>query len=89
MKINTQFKLRQIAGETIIVQQGQTEANLTQVISLNKTACLLYEQLKDKEFTVEDAAKILIDTYEIDTERAAKDAQTWADSLKDCGVISE
>ena len=35
MRINTKFKLRDIAGETIIVNQGTPEADLTRIISLN------------------------------------------------------
>lgn len=42
MKINPNFKLREMAGETIIVNQGHTGADLTRIISLNKSARLLY-----------------------------------------------
>lgn len=41
MRINTKFKLRDIAGETIIVNQGTPEADLTRIISLNTSARLL------------------------------------------------
>lgn len=42
MRINTKFKLRDIAGETIIVNQGTPEADLTRIISLNTSARLLW-----------------------------------------------
>lgn len=51
MKINPNFKLREMAGETIIVNQGHTGADLTRIISLNKSARLLYERLADKDAT--------------------------------------
>jgi hypothetical protein len=87
MKINSNYKLRSIAGETIVVNQGTTGTDMTRIISLNASAKLLYEQLLGKEFTLEDAAKVLVDTYGIGSEQALADAEKWADALRKCGVI--
>ena len=87
MKINHNYKLREIAGETIVVNQGTTNVNMTRIISLNASARLLYQRLVEQEFTVEDAAKVLMDTYGIGNERALADAEKWVESLKQCGVI--
>ena len=87
MKINLNYKLRSIAGETIVVNQGTTGTDMTRIISLNVSAKLLYEQLLGKEFTLEDAAKVLVDTYGIGSEQALADAEKWADALRKCGVI--
>ena len=87
MKINSNFKLREIAGETIVVNQGTANVNMTRIISLNQSARLLYEALAEKEFCVEDAANVLVEMYEIAYDRALPDAQKWVDSLKQCGVI--
>ena len=87
MKINSNYKLREIAGETIIVNQGKEGVNITRIISLNKSAKLLYEQLAGKEFSLEEAAQVLIDAYCIDSELALNDAGKWVDALKECKVI--
>ena len=87
MKINSNYKLRFIAGETIVVNQGTTGMDMIRIISLNASAKLLYEQLLGKEFTLEDAAKVLVDTYNIDKEQALADADKWAEALRKCGVI--
>ena len=87
MKINLNYKLRSIAGETIVVNQGTTGTDMTRVISLNASAKLLYEQLLGKEFSMEDATQVLVDTYGIDSEQARKDAEKWAQALCKCGVI--
>ena len=89
MKINPKYKLRKVAGESIIVQQGKVGADLTKVISLNDSACLLFEKLSKKDFTVKDAADILLENYEIDEETASRDAAKWVDSLKKCNLITE
>ena len=87
MKIDPKFKLRTVAGENIIVNQGQVGADMTKIISLNSSACLLYKELEGKEFTEEDVAVILREAYEIEKDLAVKDASTWVKALKDCQVI--
>ncbi|MBO5811855.1 MAG: PqqD family protein [Bacteroidaceae bacterium] len=87
MKIKSDYKLREIAGETIIVNQGTASINMTKIISLNATARMLYETLAEKEFSLEDAAQVLVSTYGISNEQALKDADTWITDLKNCGVI--
>ena len=87
MKINANYKIREIAGETIVVNQGTANVNMTRIISLNESARLLYETLAEQDFSVEDVAKVLVDTYEISDERALQDAKKWVESLIQCGVI--
>lgn len=87
MKINSNYKIREVAGETIVVNQGKAEENMTRIISLNASARLLYESLANKDFTLEDAAQILSDTYGIPAEVAKKDAQVWVEALQKCGII--
>lgn len=87
MKINSNYKLREIAGETIVVNQGVTGTDLTRIISLNASAKMLYEKLLGREFEVEEAAEFLVQTYGIGREQALKDAAVWAESLKKCKVI--
>lgn len=38
MKINKNYKLRQVAGETIVVNQGKGGTDMTRIISLNDSA---------------------------------------------------
>ena len=47
MKINPNYKLREIADETIVVNQGATHVDMTRIISLNATARMLYEAWMD------------------------------------------
>ena len=48
---------------------------------------MLYEAWMDKEFTTEDVAKTLVDTYGIGYEQALQDAAKWVESLIQCGII--
>lgn len=87
MKIKSNYKLRSVAGETIVVNQGVTGTDMTRIISLNASAKWLYEQLLGKDFELEDAAKVLEETYGIGWEQAMIDAGKWAEALRNCGVI--
>ena len=87
MRINSNYKIREIAGETIVVNQGTANVNMTRIISLNTSARLLYETLSEREFTTEDAAKVLVDTYGINQDQALQDAKVWVKSLQECGII--
>ena len=89
MKINPKHTLRTIAGETIIVNQGSTHTDMTRIISLNASARMLWEALNGREFAIEDAAALLVQTYGIAEEQALTDATRWAESLKGCGGILE
>lgn len=87
MKIKSNYKFRSVAGETIVVNQGVTGTDMTRIISLNASAKWLYEQLLGKDFELEDAAKVLEETYGIGREQAMTDAGKWAEALRNCGVI--
>lgn len=87
MKINANYKLRSVAGETIVVNQGVAGTDMTRIISLNASAKLLYEKLQGKEFTLEDAANVLVEAYGIGREQALNDAAVWTESLQKCKII--
>lgn len=89
MKINPNYKLREIAGETIIVNQGVNKVNMTRLISLNKSATLLYRSLAEKSFTLDDVARVLMNTYGIDENQALTDAEKWIHPLKESGIIED
>ncbi len=87
MKIKSTYKIREVLGEHIVVSQGTLNVDMTKVISLNETAVLLWNELADKDFTCEDAAEILVATYDIDKERAMADASKWIEKMKECNII--
>ena len=89
MKINSSYKVRQVAGENLVVGQGRLNADMTKVISLNETAVLLWKDLADKDFICEDAADVLVKNFVIDKEVAMKDATKWIEKMRECGIIED
>lgn len=89
MKILPTCKVREMAGEHVVILPGRAGADLTRVLSLNDSSLWLWEQLAEREFTPEEAARLLTDHYEVDYATALRDAQAWAERLADCGVLEQ
>jgi len=87
MKIKANLKLRNIAGENVVILQNREVSDMTKLLSLNATSKYLWEQLKGKEFEIKDVKKAILDQWDIEEKLANKDAQKWVDLLKENGVI--
>lgn len=82
MRLDNNCKLRLVAGEYIILLPSQEGDSLTRVISFNESARYLWEALKDREFTEDDAVKALTEEYDVDASTASADVDKWLETLK-------
>ncbi len=89
MKIKKGFVLREMLGENIVTAEGLEHINFNKLISLNSTAAFLWENLVEKEFTVEDMAALLIEEYGIDEELALKDSKNLCKAWLDAGIVEK
>lgn len=89
MKIKQGYKIREIAGEHVIVQIGKLNVNLTKVISLNDTSVWLWEQLGNSEFSAEQVADLLTEHYAVERDTALSDAGKWIEQLSNAGLLEE
>ena len=89
MKIKEGLKIRDIAGEKVLIMQGQIGADMTKLVSFNSTAEWLWNSLKEKYFTEEDVVGLLVEQYQIDKETAARDACVWIEQLMSCKALEE
>lgn len=87
MKFRKEYKVREIAGENVIIKQGRFGADMTRVIALNQSSLLLWNELQGRDFEIEDVVKILTDNYEIDATVALTDATAWVEKLKECELV--
>ncbi len=87
MQINTQYKLRQVAGENIIMLQGANPGDMTRVISLNDTALYLWNSLQGKDFVPEDLTALLLDRYQVEESTARRDAEDFIQTLQQNKLI--
>lgn len=87
MKISGKYKLRQMAGENVVIKHGEYGGDMTKIISLNSTSLFLWNRFYGKEFSTFDIADALKHEYGISETTAVNDAQNWCRSLKECGLI--
>lgn len=87
MKIRKDCKVREMAGEHIIVLPGSYGVDMTRVISLNGSSMLLWESLTGRDFEVADVVDLLLEHYEVDPSTAERDAAAWVEQLQKSGLI--
>ena len=86
MKIKEQYKVREMAGEHVIIMQGKHGSDLTKITSLNQRALYLWNELQGKEFDTEVVADMLVERYGIDKGVATTDAERWIERLRECNI---
>lgn len=82
MRIDPRRKVRDVAGEHIVIMQADGTADMTRVVALNESALMLYNRLKDKEFELDDVVRALLDEYEVDEATARHDAAEWIETMR-------
>lgn len=87
MKIKSDCKVREIAGESVVIMQGKQAADLTKIITLNESALQLWNALVGSDFTLEDATRVLVEEYAIDEALAERDAAMWLSRMQECGLV--
>lgn len=87
MKLLPNLSLREIAGEKILVINGEAGVDLTKVMMFNKTAEFLWDSLQGKDFQNECVEELLVVKYGITKEQAKEDAAVWVKSLIDAGLV--
>lgn len=87
MRINEKMKIRDVAGEHIVITQSEGTSDMTKVMALNESALLLFERMKGRDFELDDIVKVLTDEYEVDETEARKDAEAWLAEMKKHGLV--
>ena len=87
MRINDKMKLRNVAGENIILMQNADGTDMTRVVALNESALLLYNRLMGREFELGDVVHALVDEYEVSEADARKDAEAWVAEMKKNALV--
>lgn len=87
MKIKSEFILHQIGKEYILLHDGTTNVDFSNIINLNHTAVYLWQRFHNEEFEIEDMITALAARYDVTPDQARQDTETFIRSLKDCGIL--
>jgi len=89
MRIRQGYKVREMAGENVVVARSRGTVDLTKIITLNESALLLWNALSGREFEAGDAARILLDSYPVEAETAERDARAWINRMIECDLVED
>lgn len=87
MRIKQGYKVREIAGENVVVMPRVNGVDFTRIISLNDSALVLWQALEGSDFTVEDVTKVLTSNFEVDVTTAQRDAAQWVERMQECELV--
>ncbi|MEG2365902.1 MAG: PqqD family protein [Alistipes sp.] len=87
MKIRDEFKVREMAGEQVVIMQGRFGADMTKVVALNESSLFLWNELQGREFDAAEVVRLLTEHYDIDAMTAARDAAAWIAKLEACKLV--
>lgn len=86
MKRNTDFMLRDIAGEVILVPTGAATQQFNGMITLNEVAAFIWKNLDESESSEILVDKIM-DEFEVDRETATRDVIGFVSVLYERGLV--
>ena len=81
MKLKDNLTIRKIGDEYMMVSESGSSLDYTRVISLNKSAAYLVQEVQHKEFTREEWVDLLMEKYDVDKARAEADVEKLIDKL--------
>lgn len=87
MKIKDGFTLRTLCGEHIVIGEGLAQVNFNKMLSLNDSAAYLWEEIKGREFSIEDLVALLTERYDVTAERARQDVTAMVDLWQQNGIL--
>ena len=88
MKKKTGFQVRDIAGEKVLVAYGLENIDFSKMVSLNETACFIWELIEPgEEIDVDKLTTAVMEEYEIDSASARKDIEELLEAWKEEGLI--
>ena len=88
MKKKSGFEIRKVGEENIIIATGIKNIDFNHIISMNKSAVLLWKEIGDNEFDRNTLANILNSHYNVDMETATSDAEDLIHQWLQAGIIS-
>ena len=86
MRIKPGFELRTICGQHIVISKGIENVDFNRIISLNESACLVWEAVSGTDFTLADMAAALCKEYDVDEATALADASELAEAWQRAGI---
>ena len=89
MKLRSDLVLRTIGLDHLIVDPSQDMVDLSTVYTLNSSAAWLWEQLKGKDFNIDDIVELLCENYDVNADQAKSDAEILLQDFQKQGLLEK
>lgn len=86
MTANTNFVLREVLDECMLIPLGEESNRTHGVIRLSGTGAFLWKALTSEQ-NVESLASALVEAYEVDAQTARHDVQAFIDTMIKYGCV--
>lgn len=87
MYIKKEYQLQTVVGKSFLFLRKKGEVDMTRILSFNKTSVWLWKQLTDRDFTEEEAFRLLSEHYDGDATQMKQNLKWWIESLIHEGII--
>lgn len=87
MKINKGLFLHKIGNECIVMSDGSSNIDFSNILSLNPTAEYLWTAIGEDEFDTAKVVQLLTEHYDVSEEQAQCDAEDFLKRLRKAGAI--
>ena len=85
MKIKNGFVLRDVGGQAVVIAVGEASKTFHGMINLNATGKEIWQGIESGLDVVEK----MVETYEVEPDKAREDIQAMVDKMKNAGIIVE
>lgn len=87
-RLKSDFLVREIAGETVLLGGGKESTNFSKMLVLNESAALIVRLLMEKTCVVpDDLVDLLLQNYFVDYEEAYHDVDELMGILTELNVL--
>lgn len=86
MRYNSNYVLKKLAGETILVYQSEEQVNFSKIITVNEIGEIIILGLQEGKGK-EEILNTILSTYEVEAEIASKDYDEFVAQLVKIGVV--
>lgn len=87
MKINGEFVLRQVAGDSILIPVGETALKFNGIITLDKVGGLIWSAL-EQGAERETILQQILDRFDVERERAEQDLDEFLGQMEQAGFLA-
>lgn len=87
MKISEGYLLRSVAGKNIVVSIG-SDVNFNGMLTLNDTGVFFWNLLQ-KDTTKEEMLEAVLKEYDVSSDIALQDIESFLQKLKDTGILED